>query len=93
MKRLIFSGIPCLPEAWHKIFPVEKDIQQIIIPFIDIFTQGFYKNQKLYDMVPLVSEIIQDFLPDQIIMHDIGVTVGILSKGISYKTYKNKNRI
>jgi len=79
MKRLILSGIPCVPEAWHKIFPVEKNVQQKIIPFIDIFTKGFYKNKKLSDLVPLVCDIIQDFLPDQIIMHDMGVTVGILS--------------
>lgn len=79
MKRLILSGIPCVPEAWHKIFPIEENVQQRIIPFIDIFTKGFYKNKKLLDLVPLVSDIIQDFLPDQIIMHDMGVTIGILS--------------
>jgi len=79
MKRLILSGIPCIPEAWHKIFPIEENVQQRIIPFIDIFTKEFYKNKKLLDLVPPVSDIIQDFLPDQIIMHDIGVTIGILS--------------
>ncbi len=88
MKKLILSGIPCAPEAWNMIFPVENNIKQKIIPFIDIFVQGYYKNKKISDLVPIVSDIILDFLPNQIIMHDIGVTIGILSLISIMKKYK-----
>jgi len=79
MKRLIISGIPCLPQAWQKLFPKEENIEQKIISFINVFVTYYYKNKKLSDLVPFISDVIQEFQPNQIILHDIGVTLGILA--------------
>lgn len=79
MKRLIISGIPCTQQAWLKIFPAEENVEQKIISFIDVFDKFYYKNNKITDLVPFLFDVIQEFKPDQIILHDIGVTLGILA--------------
>jgi len=79
MKRLIILGIPCASQAWLKLFPVSCTEEQIILPFIELFSKNFNKNKKLTDLVPDVVETILTFKPDQIVMHDLGVTLGILA--------------
>jgi hypothetical protein len=79
MKRLIISGIPCSQQAWLKLFPKEDNVDQRIIPFIDIFEKYYYKNKRFSDLIPSVAEIISEFEPNQIILHDIGVNLGLLA--------------
>lgn len=79
MKRLIISGIPCLPEAWQALFPNDANNETKIISFIELFSEKYYKNRLLSDLIPALIDIILEFKPDQIVMHDMGVTIGILA--------------
>lgn len=79
MKRLIITGIPCTLQAWKTIFPNETDVEQKIISFIDIFEKYYYTNKKLTDLVPFLIKTIHEFQPDQVVLHDMSVSIGLLA--------------
>lgn len=79
MKKLIITGIPCPAHSWQRLFPIESEIEQKIVPFITLFSEYYYQNNSIKDLVSPLAAIIEDFAPDQIILHDIGVTIGILA--------------
>lgn len=76
-KRLIIIGIPCSKEAWAELFITNEYIKQEIISFIDIFEKYYYLKKNMVDLVEVLSRKIQSFKPDQIVLHDIGVALGI----------------
>ena len=78
MKRLIIGGIPCPKTAWSKLFPDEDGVEQKIIPFFDIFSKH-YQKRNFNDLVYAIQTIIQEYKPDMIILHDLGVTLGLLA--------------
>lgn len=78
MKRLIIGGIPCSATAWSKLFPEEDGVEQKIIPFFDVISRH-YQKRNFSDLVYAIRIIIQEYKPDIVILHDIGVTLGLLA--------------
>ncbi len=78
MKRLIIGGLPCPREAWEKLFPPREGIEQLILPFYEVVAQ-VSDSCRFYDLVTPVKKAIEQFKPDIIVLHDLGVTLGILS--------------
>jgi hypothetical protein len=74
VKRLIIGGFPCPASSWEKIFPPTAD--QRIVPFSEIFAHydGHFPN-----LINTCYQIIQDYQPDSLILHDVGVTLGLIS--------------
>lgn len=72
------GGIPCSATAWNRLFPQECHVEQKIVPFFDIFSKN-YQNRNFYDLVCVFKDIIQNYKPDEIYLHDISVTLGLLA--------------
>jgi hypothetical protein len=78
MRRLIIGGIPCPESAWDKLFPPEIGVEQKILTFYEVFSKG-YLNKNFFELVQVVQNAIEEFKPNSIVMHDIGVSFGLLA--------------
>ena len=78
LKRLILGGIPCAASSWTKLFPESQLVEQKIVPFFDILSSN-YRKRNFSELVHAVQVIILDYEPDEIILHDISVTIGLLA--------------
>lgn len=74
MRRLVMGGFPCSATAWETLFP-SCDEQQIV-PFSQIFSSY---DGSFFSVINGCQEIIKNFQPTSIILHDISVSLGLLS--------------
>ncbi|TAK71557.1 MAG: hypothetical protein EPO11_11115 [Gammaproteobacteria bacterium] len=88
MKRLIISGFPCPQAAWADFLPAEDGTEQEIISFYDVISKA-YGKRNFFDLVTHIADILITYKPGLIIMHDIGVTLGLLSLIRVKKTQKD----
>lgn len=75
MKRLVITGLPCPPETWEKFLGKRKD--QRIIPIYEVFENS--RSSDLREMANYVAGEIEDFAPESIIAHDLGVPLTLLA--------------
>jgi pimeloyl-ACP methyl ester carboxylesterase len=78
IKRLIICGIPCAEGAWKDLFPDKQGVEQKIVTFYEIFSEN-YRNKDFFDLVKGVQKVIKEFNPSVIMMHDIGVSFGLIA--------------
>lgn len=75
MKRLVVTGLACPPETWTKFLGSEKG--QRIIPLYEVFENT--PSADLREMSRYITKQIEDFSPDSIIAHDLGVPLTLIS--------------
>ena len=75
MKRLVVTGLPCPPETWEKYLGSHRD--QRIIPIREVLEHSDSADPRVLSRY--ITEQIENFQPDSIVCHDLGVPLVLLS--------------